>query len=158
MVSTRSAWVAVFWLIFTAAFYLYLPHFVPFCCHLDEKTCDIICRQICLGCFYGDSRRSASFLIFFFPVSFSALPSRNVWPLRLSHISENRRDRQKFRINARSTSFGPSALFNSEINHPALTWSRHVREGAQPPSSAVVRLPGQHVWSLRWDDGAGALR
>lgn len=157
MVSTRSARVAAFWLIFTATFYLYLPHFVSFCCHLDEKTWHNLSSNLSWLFLWGQQMIRILF-DFFFPVSFSALPSRNVWPLRLSRISENRRDRQKFWTNARSTSFGPSALFNSEINHPAPTWSRHVREGAQPPSSAVVRLPGQHVWSLRWDDGAGALR
>lgn len=73
--------VAAFMWVITSSF-LILSNFPLLCCHLDERTCCSTCCPICFSCFYGDSRRSLSG---FFSLSFSALPSTNVWPLRPTH-------------------------------------------------------------------------
>lgn len=140
MVSTRSAQVAVFWLIFTATFYLYLPHFVSFCCHLDEKACDIICHQICLGCFYGDSKWSTSFLIFFFFLYLSQLCHRGTCDRYDYHVSQTTDGTDK--------SFGLTPARPRSVLLSFLILRLIIQHQREATMSGKERSPRHRPWSV----------
>lgn len=126
-----------FWACVLQSGFLYVTNcehiaiFLLSCCRDDEF--DVSIKELKMS-------SSVWFASFSFFLSGSAVT--RVWPLRSTRTLIIRSLTQEFWLCSCSTLFCSSGLFYSKTKSSALTWNHHVWEGAQPPPSAMVGLPG----------------